>query len=89
MFSITYGKKTEEKFTKSWRICLQDACDDFIKVYSDMNINDFLGLFEETLDGLETSRTTDSITLELGMSDVVTIKVLYLTNNKAVIELNF
>lgn len=89
MFTITYGKNTEEKFSRSWKNCLQDACSDFIEVYGDMGINDFFGLFEETLDGLVTSHTTNSITLELGMFDVVTIKILYLTNNKAVIELNF
>ena len=89
MFTIAYSKNTEEKFTKSWKACIENACIDFIEVYGDMSKKEFLELFEETLDGLQVGCTNDSVTLELGMFYTVTIKVLYFTNNKAIIELKF
>ena len=89
MFKITYGKGTEEKFNRIYRNCIEDNCDCVISVLGELPMSEFLDIFVEVIDGIDTEITSNSVTIEYGFGDSITINVLYLDINGAVIELKF
>ncbi|MBQ2347594.1 MAG: hypothetical protein II388_04395 [Clostridia bacterium] len=89
MFNITYGRETEERFNKIYRKCIEDNCECVIHVLNKLPMQEFLEILVDVVDGIDTEITEDSVTIEYGFCDVVTIKVLSLSINGATIELKF
>lgn len=89
MFTIAYGKNTEEKFNRIYRNCITDNCECVISTLGELPMQEFLDILVEVIDGIDTEITSNSVTIEYGFGYSITINVLSLDINGAVIELKF
>lgn len=89
MFNITYGEGTQDKFNRVYRNCIEDNCECVISVLNELPMSDFLEILVDVVDGIDTEITGNSVTMEYGFGDSLTIDVLSLDVNGAIIELKF
>ena len=89
MFKIAYGEGTQEKFNRVYRNCIEDNCKCVINVLGELPMSEFLEILVDVVDGIDTEITKNSVTMEYGFCNSLTVNVLFLDINGAIIELKF
>ena len=86
MFTVTYGKNTEDKFNYSTRTAIELALSDM----NDINLDDVFEVIGEMIDSsYEYFINRNTQLFGFGYCEEVTVTVIYLTNNRVELELHY